>query len=144
MKRIISAILTAAALTSLTSCSFGSSSKLSPEEKFKRQAQKNAQAYVSEKYGFTAKVIKCSMITEDTYKCPMNYNPGEDAKVTLKHNNEDFYVVISGTEETSEGSNLSDMIYPYNFCCVEVFGRDLYGKLRQNIKLPPLFRRRHK
>ena len=98
----------------------------------------------SEKYGFTAKVIKCSMITEDTYKCPMNYNSGEDAKVTLKHNNEDFYVVISGTEETSEGSNLSDMIYPYNFCCIEVFGRDLYGKLRQNIKLPPLFRRRHK
>ncbi|MCR4861430.1 MAG: hypothetical protein K5884_02255 [Ruminococcus sp.] len=48
MKKIISAILTAAALTSLTSCSFGSSSKLSPEEKFKRQAQKNAQAYVSE------------------------------------------------------------------------------------------------
>ena len=115
----------------------------------------------------------------------------------MKHNNEDFYVVISGTEETSEGrdsyqytkisddmhefinkeigepiftatlpfqtldseptnaffkskteyydgSNLSDMIYPYNFCCIEVFGRDLYGKLRQNIKLPPLFRRQHK
>ena len=91
----------------------------------------------------------------------------------MKHNNEDFYVVISGTEEIGEpiftailpfqtldseptnaffkskteyydGSNLSDMIYPYNFCCVEVFGRDLYGKLRQNIKLPPLFRRRHK
>ncbi len=64
MKRIISAILTAAALTSLTSCSFGSSSKLSPEGKFKRQAQKNAQAYVSEKYGFEANVTNCIPITD--------------------------------------------------------------------------------
>ncbi|WP_298529119.1 hypothetical protein [uncultured Ruminococcus sp.] len=65
MKEFLSLILTTITLLSFTSCASGSkSSKLSPEEIFKRQAQKNAQAYVSEKYGFEANVTNCIPITD--------------------------------------------------------------------------------
>jgi len=104
MKKFLSLILTTITLLSFTSCASGSkSSKLSPEEIFNRQATDNAQAYLTDKYGFTAKVIKCSMITEDTYKCPMNYNPGEDAEVRMDHNGEPFIVIISGLKDSLEG-----------------------------------------
>ncbi len=178
MKKMLSITLTALILMCSASCGSGSSSKLSPEEIFKRQATENAQAYISEKYGFSAKVTNCNPITDETFDFPVDYTPTEDAKVSMKYDNEEFAVIISGKDKTTEGrdsyqyskisndahdfiknelgdpittvtlpfqeldssptnvffkskteyydgSNLADMLYPYNFCCIELSDRDL-------------------
>ena len=65
MKKFLSLILTTITLLSFTSCASGSkSSKLSPEEVFNRQATDNAQAYLTDKYGFEANVTNCIPITD--------------------------------------------------------------------------------
>ena len=178
MKKMLSITLTTLILMCSASCGSGSSSKLSPEEIFKRQATENAQAYISEKYGFSAKVTNCNPITDETFDFPVDYTPAEDAKVSMKYDNEEFAVIISGKDKTTEGrdsyqyskisndahdfiknelgdpittvtlpfqeldssptnvffkskteyydgSNLADMLYPYNFCCIELSDRDL-------------------
>lgn len=177
MKKILSAILVTAVFAALSSCG-KSARSLSPEEKFKNQAIENAQAYLMDKYGFKASVKSCKPITEDTFDFPVNYKPDEDASVYMEQDEIQFYVIISGKNETTEGkdtyqytvinddlhdyiekdiglpvtcitaqfntidsvptdvyfrskseyytgSNLSDMTGIYDYCCIEVYDRDL-------------------
>ncbi len=96
-------------LLSIIMCVFFSGCGYSREEKaqmkeYEKQASENAVNYISDKYGFEARVIEteCEKLEHFTF---LDFWPGAtgDVLVHMQYEGQEFLVFISGTEQTKEG-----------------------------------------
>ena len=71
-------------------------------EKNLRQAEKNAIAYIEEKYGFTPEVIESAIERSSGL---FGGTPLTTAMIRMSYNNKDFSVYIDGETENTDGAD---------------------------------------
>ena len=87
----------------LCGCGYSDEEKVAMKQ-YEEQGRENAETYIKEKYGFTAKIedVKCDKI--DMSPIPDFWpGPNGNVRVTMTHKGQEFYVYISGEEKTNEG-----------------------------------------
>lgn len=136
----------------LTSVFFFSACGYTKEEKinkknYEKLGKKNAIEYIEKKYSFTPKVISVECDTYNNYPA-IDFSPDFTGNVyaEMKHNNEKFWVFISGKEDNAEGYDnyqsdiiregfLQEMenVLNHKINCIEI-GYGLYGTPEFNNK----------
>ncbi len=71
-------------------------------EKNLRQAEKNAVAYIEEKYGFTPEIIESEL---ERYGSLFGSLPESTAMVRMSYNNKEFSVYIDGESKNTDGAD---------------------------------------
>ncbi len=86
-----------------TGCGYTEEEKAQMQE-YESQASENAIQYISEKYGFKANVLETSCETVDSSGVP-DFSPSAtgDVLIRMEHNGDEFLVMISGEEPTTDG-----------------------------------------
>lgn len=101
--RRILLVLSMMVLVVFTGCGYTEEEKAQMQE-YESQASENAIQYIAEKYGFQAKVLETSCETVESFGVP-DFSPSAtgDVLVRMEHNGEEFLVMISGEEATTDG-----------------------------------------
>lgn len=105
MRRFAFFMLIAAMLMTLCSCQKESSSQKELNKKVLEQAEKNAVRYISEKYGFEADITDSEIIYDVKgwdFIIPHS-EATTDALITMKHDGKEFQLIISGSDENTNG-----------------------------------------
>ena len=111
-----------------TSC-FYSNEEKELVKKYEEQAKINAVKYVKSKYGYDAKVISAKAAKNTNSISPIpNYTPTGYVYVKLKVNKKEFYVYITGEQESIDGKD--------NYQQDEI-EKDLLELLKTNIGISP-------
>ncbi|MBO5266759.1 MAG: hypothetical protein J6B08_05610 [Ruminiclostridium sp.] len=84
----------------LTGCD--SKEQKAENEKNLRQAEKNAVAYIEEKYGFTPEIIESVL---ERYGGLFGSTPHTSALIRMNHNSKDFSVYIDGSTKNTDGAD---------------------------------------
>ncbi len=104
LKRNILLIIISIFLFSLTGCTY-SYDELREMKIHEKQGKANALNYIKEKYGFDAKVVEvdCDKVASFVF----DFTPISTGEVfvTMEHEGKNFYVFISGEEETTDGTD---------------------------------------
>ncbi len=98
-KRKITALLLCCSLL-LSGCD--SKEQKAENEKNLRQAEKNAVAYIEEKYGFTPEIIESEL---ERYGGLFGSIPESTAMIRMSYNNKEFSVYIDGETKNTDGAD---------------------------------------
>ena len=103
-KRVLLA-LSMMMFAAFTGCGYSEEEKAQMQE-YENQASDNAVNYISEKYGIQAKVLEAECETAESFGVP-DFSPSAtgDVMVRMEYNGNEFMVLISGEEATTDGTD---------------------------------------